>query len=136
MNNRDYNSGTTQLSLFNNFDDNDTNVQSQKSVIPIQYDSIQLSENVKTQINNKIGDNKSLPIQEFVKAAGLNNVVATVSIPSDNSQISILDIKMGDNTIYPLTQGGSKSTKRGGGRKSRVSYRRGGRKSRRRHNYI
>lgn len=122
-----------QISQYNNFDKNPTDVQSQKSVIPIQYDSIQLSEEQKNTINTKIGNKNSLTIQDFVKAAGLNNVVATVSIPSgDNSQISILDIKMSNKQIYPPQQGSRK-----GGRKSRVLTRRGGgRKSRRRHNYI
>ena len=108
--------------------------------INIQYELISknLSEEQKNTINTKIGNKNSLTIQDFVKAAGLNNVVATVSIPSgDNSQISILDIKIGKEQIYPPTKSSGKSTKRGGGRKSRVLTRRGGgRKSRRRHNYI
>jgi len=94
---------------------------------------IPLDSNKINEINTKFPKDP-LPIKTFVEIAKLEDVVATVSIPSDNSQISIIDIKMGNNKIYPLTQGGSKSR---GGRKSRVSTRRGGgRKSRRRHNYI
>jgi hypothetical protein len=74
-----------------------------------------------------------LPIKTFVEIAELQGVVAKVSIPP-NGNLSITEIKMGDNTIYPPTKSSSKSR---GGRKSRVSTRRGGgRKSRRRHNYI
>jgi|LauGreDrversion4_2_1035121.scaffolds.fasta_scaffold141021_2 hypothetical protein len=104
-------------------------------IIDILYKSISKNltdENVKT-INTQIGNQKSLPIQEFVKIAKLENVVATVSIPL-NDEPSITEIKISNERIYPPTQG---DHKRGGGRKSRVSTRRGGgRKSRRRHNYI
>jgi len=137
-NDRDYNMNISQLARFQSGPESPTNVQQQKRVITITYDDemkkqIPLDSNKINEINTKFPKDP-LPIKTFVEIAKLEDVVATVSIPSDNSQISIIDIKMGNNKIYPLTQGGSKSR---GGRKSRVSTRRGGgRKSRRRHNYI
>jgi hypothetical protein len=107
------------------------------NTITIPYESISklLGEDKKNVFENQKGQ---LSLNEFVKTAGLKDVVATVSIPSEeNSQLSILEIKIGDQQIYTEQQGGRKSTRRYGGRKSRVSTRRGGgRKSRRRHNYI
>ena len=140
--NYDNNIYSSQLARYQSGPESPTNVKQQKRVITITYNDemkkqIQLDSKKINEINAKFPKDP-LPIKTFVEIAKLENVVATVSIPSgDNSQISILDINMGDNQIYTLTQGGSKSTKRGGGRKSRVSTRRGGgRKSRRRHNYI
>ena len=103
------------------------------NTITIPYESISklLDEDKKKSFENQ---KDPLPINDFVKTAGLQGVVATVSIPFDGSKESITEIKIGNKKIYPLTQGGSKPR---GGRKSRVSTRRGGgRKSRRRHNYI
>jgi hypothetical protein len=104
-------------------------------IYDIPYESIS---DILEQDKKQLFDNQKEPLNfnEFVKTAGLEGVVAKVSIPP-NGNLSITEIKIGDKKIYPLTQGGSKPTKRGGGRKSRVSTRRGGgRKSRRRHNYI
>ena len=128
---------SSQLRYHKSDPESPTNVQQQKSVITVPYDEMKKQIPLDSTKINKINTRfpkDPLPIKTFVEMAQLQDVVATVSIPSDNSQISITEIKIGNIQIYPPTQGGSKPR---GGRKSRVSSRRGGgRKSRRRHNYI
>ena len=113
-----------------------------QNIITIPYNSIPtvLNTDQIKQINAQ-SQKGYLTIQEFVKTAGLNGVVASVSIlPGDDPPLSITDIKINNKTIYPLdkSKGGRKSSVSRGGRKSRVSTRRGigGRKSRRKRNYI
>jgi hypothetical protein len=116
-----------------------------QNIITIKYDSIKDKIKLKEDKIKQINQQGSLPINKFVETADLQGVVATVSIPP-NGNLSITEIKIGDQQIYHQQQGGRKSTRRGklnqrgestrrvGGRKT--SRRGVGRKSRRRHNYI